>query len=97
MIEEELLDSFDILQVPAWLLYERRELVRAWKHRRKENLVIVNSPVRHVRPCSSHNEIEEQYKALFLDELIDVVLTGTRTHIAETIEYWHGAKESFDD
>ena len=81
IIAEDLACEFDVLQVPAWLVRQQAGMVLQWKKRRPGNMVVVNSPVRYKETVATPQEAYKTAAAPF----VDVVLTGTRTHLGDTI------------
>ena len=89
VIAQELVAEFDVLQVPVWLAREQSALVEQWKRRRLGNLVVLNSPVRYKQADIT---ISKAYKTAAAPSFVDVVLTGTRRHLPDTITTYYGEK-----
>jgi aryl-alcohol dehydrogenase-like predicted oxidoreductase len=79
---EGLLAHLDVVQIPSTMAFDEPELVRQLAVDGKA--VVVNSPVRKISkgstPC-------EAFEALLAVRGVCMVLTGTRTHLAETLRY----------
>ena len=89
VIAQELVAEFDVLQVPVWLAREQSALVEQWKRRRLGNLVVLNSPVRYKQADIT---ISKAYKTAAAPSFVDVVLTGTRRHLPDTITTFYGER-----
>jgi len=82
LLDNNLLDWIDILQVPAWMVKENRELFQQAYNLGKE--IVVNSPVRNLRDGNPENE----FQMLFEIPEISCVLSGTRQHLDEALGYY---------
>jgi hypothetical protein len=82
IIQDNLIPDIEVLQVPGWLVRQQPELAAHWKQRRPQNRVFVNSCVRH-RPDGM--SVEDAYKTCIVPAFVDVVLCGSRNHLAESI------------
>jgi len=78
-LEEKLLDHVDVLQVPAPLAFEMSSV---WKTLKQ--YVVVNSPVRK----GDGKAPSDTFAQLFAMEGVHFVLTGTRTHLQDCIQYY---------
>eukprot|EP00040_Diaphanoeca_grandis_P023461 m.127569 g.127569 ORF g.127569 m.127569 type:complete len:264 (-) comp29283_c0_seq2:68-859(-) len=75
-------DHLDCLQLPTPLCLDNPSLMADLKKQGK--IVIVNSPIRKIQASKTPKEM---YKTVFDDTTISCCLTGTRTHLAETMGY----------
>ncbi|EKD51396.1 MAG: aldo/keto reductase [uncultured bacterium] len=73
---------FDFMQTSAQVVFENPQLVQ--KIFDKGIAVVVNSPARK----SATKTPEQAYKNLATLDCVSVILTGTRTHLKETAEYF---------
>jgi hypothetical protein len=95
-LDEGLLRSMDILQVPAWLCRQQPELVERFVKQQsvsgvRKRHVLVNSPVRY-RP---EGMLPNQALTNIVDmPFVSVVLTGTRNHLADAVEAVLGQSSS---
>jgi len=83
VLEKNLLQDFEVLQVPGWIVRQQPNLIKQWKERQVNNIVVVNSPVRH-KPAEMTPK--NAYISVLNNEFVDVVLSGTRFHWQETAE-----------
>jgi aryl-alcohol dehydrogenase-like predicted oxidoreductase/oxalate decarboxylase/phosphoglucose isomerase-like protein (cupin superfamily) len=82
VIEAGLLEGFDVLQTSADVARQRRDLIEAVD---KQGIaIVINSPVRKAPAGITAKSV---YQGLLNDNKISMVLTGTRHHLEETIEY----------
>lgn len=82
-LDEGLLDTMDAVQLPAQVAERDADLWRDLRHRLPRAALVLNSPVRGRGP--------ESLKAacrLVLEHPHAFLLTGTRTHLDETIDTW---------
>ncbi|MBU4342484.1 MAG: aldo/keto reductase [Candidatus Omnitrophica bacterium] len=84
---EDLLDPFDVVQIPIWLFEQQSDLVdRIYK---KGIAIVINSPVRKGGEAAP----AENYASLLSNDRVAMVLTGTRHHLDETIGYAESREE----
>ena len=83
IINENLIPNFDVLQIPGWLLNKQSELVKKWKERKQDNIVVVNSVARH-KPTDT--TFDEAYCKVMEHSFVDTVLMGSMNHINENIK-----------
>jgi len=81
-VKESLISWCDLIQMPAPVFLKRPDLVNKIKEKRAA--IVVNSPVRK----GADKDIREIYQELIAQEKIAVILTGTRHHLKETLEYF---------
>ena len=80
---EGLLAGLDAVQLPRRALLQQPEAVAAL--RAQGLAVVVNSPVRHLAPTEDK---AAALAALAANDAVDVVLTGSRHHLADTASSW---------
>jgi hypothetical protein len=81
-MKEGLLAHLDVVQIPSTMAFAEPEMVLQLAADGKA--VVVNSPVRKISKGSSPCEA---FTALLAVPGVSIVLTGTRTHLPETIRY----------
>ena len=85
IINKNLLVMFDVLQVSSYLVRDCNKLLIKWKKRNKNNLVIVNSVIRH-KPNDMN--YEEAYTSIIKSSSVDVILCGSKKHISSKIKFF---------
>jgi hypothetical protein len=80
-VGEKLLDHFEAIQMPAPIFLDRLDLVNALYEAGKA--IVINSPIRK----SSKKDPRACYAELLRMSQVSMILTGTRTHLADTVRY----------
>ena len=81
-INESLINWCDVIQMPASVFLKRSDLINII--RMDNTAVVVNSPIRK----GENKPPSDIYAALIKQKDISVVLTGTRNHLSETLDYF---------
>ena len=79
--QKNLFEPFDVLQIPAPLVFEHRSMLEKLQVQGKA--VVVNSPIRKASQSSPRKCFQE----LLQEKCVSLVLTGTRNHLSETLQY----------
>lgn len=80
-IQEKRLEFFDVIQMPAQLFLKRPDLIQTIFKEGKA--IVLNSPVRK----SGCQDPKLSYLHLLKNQEVSMILTGTRTHLLETVGY----------
>lgn len=83
-VREKLLDQFDVIQTPAPILFDRLDLITVLYEAGKA--IVINSPIRK----SGQKDPMLCYAELLKMSQVSMILTGTRTHLKDTIGYVNG-------
>jgi len=78
--------GLDVIQMPAWLLQKRADLIDILSERGVA--IVLNSVVRDNRSAGPR----DRYRDFLNNDKVAMILTGTRNHLIETIGY---VEESF--
>ncbi len=78
---EDLLAPFDVIQIPRKVFFERPEWVSTLQE--KGIAIVLNRPIQQ----AGEQTPEEAYREILARPEFSMVLTGTRTHLTETIDY----------
>ena len=87
-IKQGAIDWLDVLQLPAPLFEKRQDLME--QIHRKGIAIVLNSPIR----LAENQEPRDVFLRLAVDPKMSVILTGTRTHLQETVNYFSDPKEN---
>jgi hypothetical protein len=79
--EGDLLTPFDVVQMPAPIFWEEFDILQSIHEAGKA--IVLNSPIRK----SDGNDPKASYSRLLNQPEVSLILTGTRTHLAETVAY----------
>lgn len=82
-VGEKLIDSFDAIQIPAPIFLNQLDLINILYEAGKA--IVINSPIRK----SDKKDPKVCYAELLRMPQVSMILTGTRTHLAETVRYVH--------
>jgi len=82
-LKEGLLDALDVVQVPAYFTREVKAELEAVSKAGKA--VVLNSPI---RLTAGKQDPKEAYVEALSQPYVSLVLTGTRTHLQETVDYF---------
>ena len=83
--------SLDAVQVPRRLLVDGLRAGLFAELQRRGIAVVVNSPVRHLK--DGETAPSDAIRSLAAAPVCDFLLTGTRTHLADTIEAWRAGRK----
>jgi len=81
-LEKGIIDWFDVIQLPAWIIRKNPNILPQLMDRNIE--VVLNSPVRHLSPNQSPSQ---SYHELLQMKGISIVLSGSRHHLEETLNF----------
>ena len=80
------MNKIEYLQIPAWFLEHEAMVVCLKKIYSYGIKFVLNSPVRFNR---ENQEFEKEYLKLFSNNIIEVVLPGTRFNVERTYNYYY--------
>lgn len=86
-VKQGAIDWLDVLQLPAPLFEKRQDLME--RIHTKGIAIVLNSPIR----LAKNQEPRDVFLRLAADPKMSVILTGTRTHLQETIGYFSDENE----
>lgn len=80
----KLLNNIEYLQIPAWFLDHKNIVIILNKIYSYDIKIVINSPIRYIK----NKNYEEQYLKLLNNNIISVVLSGTRYNLDNTYNYY---------
>lgn len=83
IIDKNLIALFDVLQISSYIVRENLNLLLKWKARNKNNLIVVNSVIRH-KPDKMTNTMA--YESIICCSNIDVILCGSNKPIISKLK-----------
>lgn len=86
LFNTKLLNKIEYLQIPAWFLENESTEICLKKIYSYGIKIVINSPVRFKR---NNSDFEKEYLKLFNNNIIDVVLSGTRFNLESTYSYYY--------
>jgi len=86
----KLLKNIEYLQIPAWFL-NHENIIKILKKIYSYNIkIVVNSPIRFIK----NENYEQEYLKLLNNNIISVVLSGTRNNLENTYKYYYNYTEN---